>query len=179
MGRHTSAERPGRRRFVILSISALGLLTIGSVFAVRSAGNNRANDDSVAGNCDEPINVTVAAVPELQPQVEAAAKALQGRDDGGACATFKVTGVSPADVAGQVAADDKNRPDLWIPDSSMWIQRAGDAQSLPPVAVPSLATSPIVLVGTDKSFASRNSWLDVFSKAQADLLDPLTTSPST
>ncbi len=176
MGRHTSAERPGRRRFVILSISALGLLTIGSVFAVRSAGNNKVNDDAVAGNCDEPISVTVAAVPELQPQVEAAAKALQGHDDGGACATFKVTAATPANVAGQVAGDDKNRPDLWIPDSSLWIQRAGDGQSLPSVAVPSLATSPIVLVGTDKSLASRNSWLDAFSKAQADLLDPLTTS---
>jgi Bacterial extracellular solute-binding protein/von Willebrand factor type A domain len=176
MGRHTSAERPGRRRTVILTISGLAILTIGSVFAVHSAGSNEAGDGGFAGNCDEPINVTVAAVPEVQPQVEAAAKALQGRDDGGACATFKVTAVAAAEVASQVAGDDKSRPDLWIPDSSLWIQRADDGQSLPAVAVPSLATSPVVLVGTDKSFATRSSWLDVFGNAQPNLLDPLTTA---
>jgi Bacterial extracellular solute-binding protein/von Willebrand factor type A domain len=160
-----------------MTLSGLVILALGGVFAIRSFGSD---DGSVAGlgagNCDGPINVTVAAVPELQPQIEAAAKSLQGRDDGGACATFKVSATPAAQVASAVAAGDTNRPDLWIPDSSLWIARADDGQSVPTVAVPSLASSPLVLVGTEKSFAKRGSWLEVFGNSQPNLLDPLATS---
>lgn len=160
-----------------MTISGLVVLALGGVFAIRSFGSDGGDDSGLgAENCDKPISVTVGVTPDLQPALDAAAKSLEGRDDGGACANFKVTAQSSAEVASLVAGDDKSRPDLWIPDSSLWIARADDGQSLPAVAVPSLATTPIVLVGSDRSFPSRDSWLDVFTNAQANLLDPLTSS---
>ncbi|HZO69037.1 MAG: substrate-binding domain-containing protein [Kribbellaceae bacterium] len=160
-----------------MTLSGLLVLALGGVFAIRSFGSDDGNASGAgAGNCDEPIRVTVAVAPELQPQIEAAAKSLHGRGEGGACAIFKVSATSSAEVASAVAIGDKNRPDLWVPDSTLWVARADDGQMPPAVAVPSLASSPLVLVGTEESFATRGSWLEVFGKAQANLLDPLTTS---
>lgn len=176
MGRHTSIARPGRRRTWLLTVLGLAVLTVGSVFAVRSANSNQAADNALgAGNCDEPITVTIAAVPEIQPQVVTAARALEGRDDGGACAVFNVVATPSAEVASEVASDDDGRPDLWIPDSSQWVQRADNGQALPGVAVPSIATSPMVVAGTQKAIPSQASWLDVMTNTPANLLDPFNT----
>ncbi len=176
MGRHSAAVTVRSRRPLIITVAGLVVLAVGGALVIRSLGGDDSSDGDLiaAGNCDKPINVTVAAAPELQPQIEAAAKTLQGRDDGGACATFKVSGSSPAAIAQAVATGDKH-PDLWIPDSSLWVSQADDGQSLPLVAVPSLATSPLVIVGMPRSFANTSSWLGLFSGTQPAVLDPLST----
>jgi len=163
---------------LVITVAGLVVLALGGAVLIKALGgdDNGANADTLsAGSCDKPINVSIAAAPELQPEVEAAAKSLQGRDDGGACATFKVSAQSPAEVAQAVATGGK-RPDLWIPDSSMWVNRADDGQSLPLVAVPSLATSPLVIVGKQRAFANTSSWLAMFQGNQPALLDPLSTA---
>ena len=176
MARHVSDTRPGRRRTWLLTVVGLAVLALGSVFAVRSANSNQAADNALAaGSCDEPITVTIAAVPEVQQQVVSAARSLEGRDDGGACAVFNVVASPSAEVAGEVASDDDGRPDLWIPDSSQWVQRADNGQALPAVAVPSIATSPLVVAGTQKAMPSQASWIDLMTNAQPNLLDPFNT----
>ncbi|HZO64346.1 MAG TPA: substrate-binding domain-containing protein [Kribbellaceae bacterium] len=163
-----------------MTLSGLAVLAIGGAFAVSSFGDGGGGaDDLGAIECDEPITVTVAVAPELQPQVESAAKTLHSRDDGGACANFKVNSTTPAEVASAVSTGDTGRPDLWVPDSSLWMARADDGESAPAVAVPSLATSPLVLVGPDKALASTSSWLGVFTSAEPALLDPLGTATGT
>src|SRR6266508_2014366 len=176
MGRHSAAVTVRSRRPLMITVAGLVVLAVGGALVIRSLGGDDSSDSDLiaAGNCDKPINITVAAAPELQPQIEAAAKTLQGRDDGGACATFKVSGSSPAAIAQAVATGDKH-PDLWIPDSSLWVSQAYDGQSLPLVAVPSLATSPLVIVGMPRSFANTSSWLGLFSGTQPAVLDPLST----
>jgi Mg-chelatase subunit ChlD len=103
--------------------------------------------------------VNVAAAPEITSAVQATADRWSASRTGGTCVTVTVTAVDPADVAAGVAgahgatlnglgqANGKARvPDVWIPDSSTWLQRVrtAAADQVPPDAV-SIAQSPIVM----------------------------------
>lgn len=180
MGRHSASVTSGnRRRPVIITIVGALVISLGAVFMVNSFGNENSADEGPLSNadCDTPVTVSLSTTPEMKAQLETAAKALTGRDDSRTpCTNFSINAVAPAAVAQAVAAGDEQIPDLWVPDSSLWVARADDGQSLPTVAVPSLATSPLVLVGESATFADTSSWLGVFSKAPPALLDPLSSS---
>ncbi|MGW1339718.1 substrate-binding domain-containing protein [Kribbella sp. NPDC002412] len=165
-------------------ITAVGLLVIslGAVFVVRSFGSEAGADGFLSGgsqSCDDPTQISLSTTPELQPALESAAKSLAGKggDDGTPCLQFTISASPSAKVAQDIAANSDNRPDLWIPDSSLWVAQADDGQSVPTVAVPSVASSPLVLVGRNTNFADTSSWLRALGGAEPALLDPLSTSP--
>ncbi len=63
--------------------------------------------------------------------------------DGGVCAVAEVTAQEPLQTVGDLAAlEAEALPDVWVPDSSLWVARAGDAPVEP---VGSVASSPVVL----------------------------------
>ncbi|MES9537559.1 substrate-binding domain-containing protein [Actinomadura sp. NPDC000600] len=117
------------------------------------------------GGCsgDGALNLAVAAAPDIAPVVEKAA----GRfNDGkhkvdGKCVKATVKRTEPSSVttllSGQAVADD--RPDVWIPDSSLWISLAqsggenGDKSGVVSTKT-SLASSPIV-VGLPQTLAAQ------------------------
>ncbi len=158
-----------------MTLSGIAVLAVGGYFALSTFGDSGGEGtDPAAIQCDEPIRVTVAVAPELQQPVESAAKTLQSRDDGGACAIFTVSSKAPAEVAAALSTGDANLPELWIPDSSIWLARSGETP--PAVAAPSVAVSPLVLVGSGRALASTGSWLSTFTGTQPALLDPLATA---
>jgi hypothetical protein len=180
MGKHSSAvtRSSKSRRPVYLTAVGLLVLCLGAVFAVHSFGPGSQADGSLDGSsCADPVHVSLSTTPELLPQLESAAKSLAGKNDNGSpCAQFTISSAPSDTVAGNVASGSPNRPDLWVPDSSAWVARADDGQSVPTVVVPSIATSPLVLVGQSSSFANTNSWLGAFQDNLPAVLDPLHTS---
>ncbi len=188
MGKHSSAvtRSNNNRRSVYITAVGLLVLSLGAVFVVRSFGSEAGADGFLGGgqSCDDPTQVSLSTTPELQSSLESAAKSLstKGGDDGTPCLQFTISAAPSAKVATDLAANSDNRPDLWIPDSSLWVAQADDGQSVPTVAVPSIATSPLVLVGRNTNFADTSSWLRAFGtpnpagSPEPALLDPLSTS---
>ncbi|NKZ02913.1 substrate-binding and VWA domain-containing protein [Actinomadura latina] len=134
----------------------LALLLGVGVYAFAESGGGCSGDDA--------LNLSVAAAPDIAPVVEKAA----GRfNDGkskvdGKCVKATVKKVEPSAVtpllSGQAVASGSNeRPDVWIPDSSLWISLAqagaegGDKGGVISTKT-SVAKSPIV-VGLPQSLA--------------------------
>jgi hypothetical protein len=183
MGKHSSAVTGSNnnRRSVYITAVGLLVLSLGAVFVVRSFGSESGADGFLGGNkaCDDPTQIQMATTPEMQSSLEAAAKSLaaKGGKDGNPCLQFTITAAPSSQIARDVAHGSDNRPDLWVPDSSLWVAQADDGQSVPTIAVQSIATSPMVLVGRRTNFADTSSWLRIMSKTEPALLDPLSTSP--
>ena len=77
--------------------------------------------------------------------------------DGGGCAVAEVTAQEPLQTVGDLTALGKSAlPDVWVPDSSSWIARAGEA---PLEAVGSMGTSPVVLA-TSRAAVEKLGWAD-------------------
>ena len=183
MGKHSSAvtRSNNNRRSVYITAVGLLILSLGAVFVVRSFGSSSGADGFLGGSkaCDDPTQLQLATTPEMQSSLEAAAKALaaKGGKDNTPCLQFTISAAPSSKIARDVASGSDNRPDLWVPDSSLWVAQADDGQTVPDVAVPSLGTSPLVLVGRNSNFADTSSWLRTLAGAEPALLDPLNTSP--
>nr|WP_167216492.1 substrate-binding domain-containing protein [Kribbella shirazensis] len=183
MGKHSSAvtRSNNNRRSVYITAVGLLVLSLGAVFVVRSFGSESGADGFLGGGkaCADPTQIQLATTPEMQSPLEAAAKALaaKGGKDDTPCLQITVSAVPSAQVARDVAHGSDNRPDLWVPDSSLWVAQADDGESLPSVAVASIATTPMVLVGRKENFADTSSWLRMLGGTEPALLDPLNTSP--
>jgi hypothetical protein len=96
--------------------------------------------------------VTVA--PELRDLVGDLLADPQALADG-ACAVAEVTGQEPLQTVADLGAlDAGSLPQVWVPDSSLWVARAGDAD-LDPTG--SVATSPLVLA-TSSAAADSLGW---------------------
>jgi hypothetical protein len=109
--------------------------------------------------CGNPTQLSVAVTPELGPVVQDAANRwTSDRRVPGRCVSIVVTAASPVDVAAVVAGKGHRvtgldqpdgrtpRPDIWIPDSSVWLLRLRTADTnLVPATAPSLGTSPVVI----------------------------------
>ncbi len=106
-----------------------------------------------SADCARTLHVTAA--PEVAPVVDQAAHRLTDP-----CLRVVVTSAE-SDRTGDALADpDVNHPDVWIPESTVWLQRtqARRAWELP-VGGTSIATSPVVL-GVAEPAARRLGWPD-------------------
>ena len=124
-----------------------------------------------SADCTRTLRVT--ATPEIAPVVEAAADRL-----GDTCARVLVTPQESAATADALAGPEAKQPDVWIPESTVWLQRtqARRAWELP-VGGTSVASSPVVL-GVTKAAADRLgaplTWARVLgSDVRAGLPDPV------
>ncbi|HEY3558589.1 MAG TPA: substrate-binding domain-containing protein [Kribbella sp.] len=164
-------------------LTAVGILvlTLGAVFVVRSFGSEAGADGFLGGGkaCADPTQIQLATTPEMQSPLEAAAKALaaKGGQDGTPCYQVTISSTPSAQVARDVGHGSDTRPDLWVPDSSLWVAQADDGETVPNVAVPSIASSPLVVVGRSESFADTSAWLRILGATDPAVLDPLNTSP--
>jgi hypothetical protein len=143
-------------------------------------------------SCDSTLRLSVAAAPEIQPAVQQTVNAwidtkpqIHGR-----CVAVDVVAADPADVAAAVAgqfgvtlngvgqANGKTKvPDVWIPDSSTWLQRLRNTgQNVVPNDAPPVARSPVV-VAMPEPVARSVGWPDG-KVGWGDLLKAMTTSTS-
>lgn len=151
MGRHadTSTVRRTQRPAPVALLVALVVLALvaGGLVWWLSAGSG-------GGDCDQQRTVRVAVAPELGT----VAQELLGEPQdlgGGACAVAEVTAQEPLQTVGDLSAlEGSALPHVWVPDSSLWTVRAGDADL---DASGSMATSPVVL-GTSAAAAEELGW---------------------
>jgi hypothetical protein len=111
--------------------------------------------------CTGSAPLRVAAAPEIVPALKQAADAMATRkvEVDGACTAIEVTAADPADIASALAGKQNvaiagvglpsgniEIPDVWIPDSSMWLARLATASPVLAIGdAPSIARSPVVM----------------------------------
>ncbi|MFK0263555.1 substrate-binding domain-containing protein [Streptomyces angustmyceticus] len=162
MGRHslpdgsaperTGARSGARRRTLVIATGLALAVAAGSVVALRSGLL------PFGGPCDGPsARLDVAASPDVVPALEAVARTARQdatRTDG-RCLDVRVTARAANDLAdafGQRPVDPEFQ--VWIPDSSLWVDRVEAERGTPLTAAGSVASSPIVLGAVPATAAS-------------------------
>jgi hypothetical protein len=170
----------GRLRIAAAAVAVLGVVA-GVWGGVRL----------VAGpSCSGQLGLSVTAAPEIAPAVRAAAAqwAADKPSVNGRCVSVRVVAGESADVAAAVAVEHQSTlnwvggaagrttvPDVWIADSSTWLQRlrSQDARWVPGDA-PSIARSPVVLAVPEPTATAlgwpdrKLTWADLPAKVATD-----------
>ncbi|MFE7543684.1 substrate-binding domain-containing protein [Streptomyces platensis] len=153
MGRHslpdgsaparTGARRGARPRALVLATGLVLTVAAGTVVALDSGLL------PFGGPCGgEVTRLDVAASPDIAPAVEAVAKSAReeaARTDG-RCLDVRVTSRSAheiADAFGQRPVDPEFQ--VWIPDSSLLVDRVGAERGTPLATAGIIASSPVAL----------------------------------
>ncbi|MER7004472.1 VWA domain-containing protein [Dactylosporangium sp. NPDC000555] len=150
-GRHRSAGSSGGALKLGAATVAVLVVLAGSWYAFRKYSQP---------SCGNAAKLSIGAPADIVPALKAQATEWSERAKvGHNCVDIEVFEEDPADVAAALAgkankaltgvgqANGKTRiPDVWVADSSLWLQRlhAADAQSVPADAK-SIALSPLVL----------------------------------
>lgn len=139
------STRRGRTPTVLVvgTLVAAGLVAGGVAVAV-------AGGSGPAPGCGASLRV--AAAPAVAPALASAARSLHGAD--GTCVAVSVESVAPQDVVAELNAGRIRPPDVWVPDSSLWLNRAAVDHLAAVDRAASIASSPLVLAMT-RSTADR------------------------
>jgi hypothetical protein len=115
-------------------------------------------DQLDAAGCDSKTVVTVAAAPDIAPAVTQIGRRVS-EEGGEGCYQVRVSSRESAEVAESVAVSDgTERPDVWIPESTLSLRRGEEAGAWDtPVTGTSIAGSPVVLAVAE-SEASKVGW---------------------
>lgn len=176
-GTDQSARRYGRQwplgvLILLAPAAAFGTIRVQSVIGAEA---------TCAGH--ETIKVT--ASPNVAPALQkvGATWANQARPDD-VCPTVEVTSRSSVDAEAELASPGVTTPDVWVPDSSQWIQRlrrdisGRDTPAQSAWVSPSIASSPIVLAASPADASSlvkvaAGGWSEVLSgKTRFAIVDP-------
>src|SRR4051794_29129842 len=158
MGRHAAPKHPehpptprsSSARRVDPRVLAAALVVV-----VLAAGGVVWWSVASAGGCDPTRTVRVTVAPELGDLVRSVLSAAQQLDDG-SCAAAAVETQQPLQTVGDLGAlPASTLPDVWVPDSSLWLARAPEGAPL--AADGALAGSPVVLA-TSSAAADRLGW---------------------
>lgn len=156
-GRHVDARaRPRPRRRTALwavAVIAVAALVAGGAYYVIWPTSSSASGPDAIGRCTSGVSIDVIAAPAMaQPLRDIASHWAESHPDfQGACPTVNVRSVAAATQEVALAKPDVTVPDLWIPDSSTWVQRlrsdvdGTDAPARSMWMYPAVATSPLVL----------------------------------
>jgi Ca-activated chloride channel homolog len=209
-GRHRSYEGPsnssrGRGGGSGGSSFPTGLVALGAALVLAAGGGyvlyTKKHDTSSAnagssngrtassGSCASPTTLNVDANPDIYTAVKAVADGMADP-----CVHVNVTSAEASAVEAFLAGSAKggdvtSAPDVWIPDTSMWIDIAhgSGVKSLAADPTP-VATSPLV-IGMPKPVADANGWpgkpfgwADLLggiktNKLQGAVPDPATSGP--
>ncbi|MGH3861203.1 substrate-binding and VWA domain-containing protein [Actinokineospora sp.] len=153
MGRHSSATRAKATRSPVMLLAGLLVLAIGGWFAFGFISDRLGGPE-----CAETVSLQVTAAPDVSGIVDQAGKRAAEADPE-ACFRVVVTSRDSAATAESLALSDGGElPDAWIPESTLWLQRAQDKGAWnTPVTGTSVASSPVVLALTDDT-ASALGW---------------------
>ncbi|MGW7577252.1 substrate-binding domain-containing protein [Streptomyces sp. NPDC054765] len=153
MGRHslpdgspperTGARPGGRRRTIVLSTGLVLAVAAGSVVALHSGLL------PFGGPCGSgSARLDVAASPDIAPALEAVAETA--REDAtrtdGRCLDVRITAGAGNDIADALGQRPVNPEfQVWIPDSSLWVDRVDAERGTPLTAAGTIASSAVVL----------------------------------
>jgi Ca-activated chloride channel homolog len=181
--RYHGAVRSARRRRTPGGLVAAVAATTVLVVAVGGWSGYRLLSQPA---CGDQIRLPIAAASDIEPVVRARAEqwtATKPRVNG-RCVAVTVAATDPADIAAAVAGQhqgtltgvgradgDVRMPKVWIPDSSIWLQRLRAVrQEWVPADAPSVARSPVVLAMPQPAAATlgwpnkKLTWADLLGK---------------
>jgi len=168
-GRHSADERR-RSRPVGVTPLVLGagviafVLAVGLVIRWQTGGE----DATASATCDE--TVSVAASPAI---ADAVTGVVESSNEG--CGEYDISSRAAADVAKSITAGE-DIPDVWIPDSTVDVDRVASEAETPPVVLESsIAASPVVVASAQSTKAR---WTDVLAGDAFVLGDPATSVPA-
>ncbi|MCX4389847.1 substrate-binding and VWA domain-containing protein [Micromonospora peucetia] len=181
-----SAGRHRMRRSIhaATAAAAVGVLAV-------TAGGWFGYQQLAQPDCSGRVELSVAVAGELAPAIDAAAAewVKGGAAVGGTCIAVNVSASDPVDVAATVAAKHgatlagvgqasgtSVSPDVWVPDSSMWLLRlkTGGATAFEPGNGASVARSPVVVampepIATRLGWPQKKfSWTELLQQVQSD-----------
>jgi hypothetical protein len=146
MGRHADPTAPRRTAPVVLIAAGIVVLLLAGGLVWWLAGSG--------ATCATRQTVGVTVAPELGDVTQ---KLLADPIplDGDVCAVAQVTAQEPLQTVGDLGGLDADAlPAVWVPDSSLWVARAGDA---PLEGAGSMGASPVVLA-TSRAVADALGW---------------------
>jgi hypothetical protein len=159
-GRHVDAQprQRSRRRLLlplVATVAVIALVAGAAYYVYRPTSSSNGQTDSI-GRCTSGVSLDVVTAPSIAAAVrDVAAHWTDSHPDlNGACPTINVRGVASASQEEALAKPDVTVPDLWIPDSSLWVQRlrsdvdGTDAPARSLWLYPPVATSPLVLAAS-------------------------------
>jgi hypothetical protein len=130
---------------VLAVAGAVLVAAVGIVVVVRLASGGSDSDGSSAADsgssCSAPQDLTVAAAPEIAAAVTDLAETVTTEEG---CPAVAVAATAPASVAAAVASDSGDVPDVWLPDSSLWMTAADQPFQGAASQDDSVASSPLV-----------------------------------
>jgi len=152
-----------RREGVSLA-TVLGSFIVAALLATVAVAVVREDAARPAVGCGSPTAVRVSTTAEFAPIVEGAVDRLAGY--GIACTDYDVVVESAADAALQISGG-TDLPQVWIPDSELWIARANEGDTGPALtAGTTLATTPVYLavpgsIAQPSETAAAAPWQDI------------------
>ncbi|WP_239348169.1 MULTISPECIES: substrate-binding domain-containing protein [unclassified Frankia] len=152
---------PSRAPRAVLVFLLTGVVIAGTILALRTTSG--ASSES----CSGALALTVEAAPEVSAAVRSAAANYQQTKPNvdGTCVTVRVSTRAAQETTrllggGWREATAGNQPDVWIPDSTAWLDMARlqePARVLVPQSAPTIATSPVV-IAVPRSMAKTLGW---------------------
>jgi hypothetical protein len=152
VGRHSTTAR-GAKRSPILVVSIVLVLALVGWFTFDFI-----RDKLKVISCDTTTELNVTAAPDIAPVITQIGNQVS-KDAGTSCYTVSVASRDSAATAEALGVSDgSERPDVWLPESSMWLRRAQDKGAWnTPVAGAPVATSPVVMAMSEGA-ASELGW---------------------
>ncbi|MBY6413113.1 substrate-binding domain-containing protein [Rhodococcus sp. BP-252] len=169
-GRHGTGSRthPALTWGAIVVVAVV--VVVGGYFGVQAVRAGSAG-------CDGTRQVSLAVDPTIAPVITDVL--AQSDEVSRGCTDFEVRAEAPSDTAAELAGENANRPDLWIPDSTLWLLKTlRSTGALPELAKSSVANTLPVVVSQDDSLPPAVTWLQVLQKQGQRIGDPLTSSAS-
>ncbi|MFI8567432.1 substrate-binding domain-containing protein [Rhodococcus sp. NPDC078407] len=170
-GRHSGGSR-GSSSAVVWGSAALAVVVVaaGSWFGVQAVRASGAN------SCESVDTVSLAVDSSIAEPVQQIVSQAGEFERG--CVNFDIRPERPTDTATEIASS-RNRPDLWIPDSTLWLLKTLRSTGvLPELAKTSVANTVPILVSKSDAVPVTDTWLDVLQLPGQRIGDPLTSSAS-
>ncbi|HEX8972509.1 substrate-binding domain-containing protein [Oryzihumus sp.] len=140
-------RRRGSRKVKLVAGAIPVVLVAAGLAIVVATGGVGAALNTASVTCLNPTTVRVSTTEEFLPVVRRVAdQVATDTNNAISCTVYDISAVPPAVAVSQIAGDGNDRPDAWVPDSSVWVQRV-DAQlgeDAPPKPV-IVAQSPLVI----------------------------------
>ena len=191
-------RRPGRSAGANFGLALLVVALVGGAGAGGWYGYRAWQHRQTPTACPASAALTVAAAPELAPALQALAAGWNADPPpiNGKCTRINVDAVAPADMAAAIASTAKvsvgglggangstTVPDVWIPDSSLWLQRLQDASPELAMTGTSIASSPVVValpqpVAGALGGSAKPTWTSLLAKLQGGQLRPGIVDPN-
>jgi Ca-activated chloride channel homolog len=153
--------RASRAPRAVIAFLLVGAMITGAILALRAISD--------AESCSGTLVLTVEAAPEVVSSIRTASAEYQktGPSVDGTCVAIEVRtraarGTAQLLAAGWQGATAGTLPDVWIPDSTLWLDMARlkePARALVPETATTIATSPVV-IAVPRGMATTMGWPD-------------------